>query len=121
MKHNKSIVIQWGTNVAGRENIGLELFLGVSQYYEGLVKDSKLGDFQTVLFENGNFDDLSGLMILSGSEDQVKMVLESDKHRENLTKAMHVVSNVRSLTGVTGEAIPQRVQEFSKWRKELGL
>jgi hypothetical protein len=121
MKDTKSIVIQWGSNVAGRENIGLELFLGVSQYYQGLVKDDKLGNFQTVLFESGNFQDLAGMMILTGSEDQIKTISESEKHRENVTKAMHIVKNVNALTGTTGEAIEGRVQNLVKWRKELGL
>jgi hypothetical protein len=121
MKNNKSIVIQWGSNVAGRENIGLELFLGVSNYYEGLVKDDKLGNFQTVLFENGNFQDLAGMMILTGDEDQIKAIAESDKHRENVTKAMHIVKNVNALMGTTGEAVGPRVQDLVKWRKELGL
>ena len=121
MSNNKTIVVQWGTNIPGRESIGLETFLGVSQYYQGLVKDSKLGNFQTILFENGSFDDVAGLMILTGSEQQITDVLNSDKHRENLTKGVHVVNNVRVQTGWTGDEIPNRVQEVTKWRKDLGL
>lgn len=121
MKNNKSIVIQWGSSVAGRENIGLELFLGVTQYYDGLVKDDKLGSSQVVLFENGSFEDKSGMMILTGSEDQIKAVIESEKHRENVTKAMHIVKNVQLASGTTGEGVPENVQNLVKWRKELGL
>lgn len=121
MQNNKSIVIQWGSNVSGRENIGLELFLGVTQYYEGLVKDNKLGNCQTMLFDGGNLDKLSGMMILTGSEDQIKTISESEKHRENVTKAIHVVNHVNLMMGSTGEAIQERVQSVVKWRKELGL
>ena len=121
MKNNKSIVIEWGSSVAGRENIGLELFLGVTQYYDGLVKEDKLGSSQVVLFDNGSFEDKAGMMILTGSEDQIKAVIESDKHRENVTKAMHIVKNVKMAWGATGEAIPEKVQNLVKWRKELGL
>ena len=121
MKNNKSIVIQWGSNIAGRENIGLELFLGVTQYYDGLVKDDKLGSSQVVLFENGSFNDKAGMMILTGSDDQINAIIESDKHRENVTKAMHVVHNVQLASASTGEAVPTRVQDLVKWRKELGL
>jgi len=121
MKNNKSIVIQWGRAIAGRESMGLELFLSVSQYYEGLVTDDKLGNVQAHIFENGNFDTLTGMMILTGDDKQIRTILDSDKHQENVTKAMHVVGNVRCVTGDTGEAIPQKLQNLSKWRKELGL
>jgi hypothetical protein len=121
MKNSKSIVIQWGSAVAGRENIGLELFLGVTQYYDGLVKDDKLGSSQVVIFENGNLDQLSGMMTLTGSEEQINEVIESDKHRENVTKATHIVNNVRLMLGTTGDAVPTRIQDLVKWRKELGL
>ncbi len=121
MTNNKSVVIQWGSAVAGRENIGLELFLGVTQYYDGLVKEDKLGSSQVVLFDNGNLEQTSGMMILTGSEDQISTIMASEKHHENVTKAMHVVTNVRLTSAWTGEAVPERVQSLVKWRKELGL
>ncbi len=121
MKNSKSLVIQWGSSIAGRENIGLELFLGVTQYYDGLVKDDKLASSQVVLFENGTFEDRSGMMILTGSDDQIQAVVESEKHYENVTKAMHVVKNVNLTTGSTGGAVPEKIQNLVKWRKELGL
>ncbi len=121
MKNNKSIVIQWGSAVAGRENIGLEVFLGVTQYYDGLVKEDKLGSSQVVIFENGNLEQASGMMVLTGSDEQIETVLKSDKHLENVTKATHIVNNVRLMMGTTGEGIPTRIQDLVKWRKELGL
>jgi hypothetical protein len=121
MKNNKSIVIQWGNAISGRENIGVELFLGVTQYYDGLVKADKLGSSQVVLLEGGNLGKLSGMMILTGSEDQIQSVLLSEKHRENVVKATSVVANVTVNTGATGEAVGERMQNLVKWRKELGL
>ncbi len=118
---NSAIVIQWGTAIPGRENLGLETFMSAVRHYGGLKERGEIEQFQTIMFEQGDISRLSGLMILSGTQRQLQTVLESEKHRELLTKATHIVSDLRVQYGPTGQAVEQRVVEVQKWRKELGL
>jgi hypothetical protein len=119
---NSAIVMQWGTAIPGRENVGLEVFLSAVQHYTDLKQRGEIEDFQTVLFEHGNVSRDGGMMILSGTRDQLQTVLDSQRYHELLTKALHIVSDVRVQFGVTGtETVQNRVQDLTKWRKELGF
>jgi hypothetical protein len=119
---NSAIVMQWGTAIPGRENMGLEVFMSAVQYYDELKQKGEVEDFQTVLFEQGNISDHGGLMIVSGSRTQLQAVLDSERYRELIVKALHIVSDIKVQFGATGtEAVQDRVQELTRWRKELGL
>jgi hypothetical protein len=118
---NSAIVIQWGTAVAGRENLGLEVFMSAVKHYSSLKERGEIENFQTVIFEQGSVSNTAGLMVLSGTQTQLQTVLSSDKHRELLTKAAHIVSDIRLQYGSSGSGIESRIQDLVKWRKELGL
>ena len=101
--------------------MGLEVFLGAVQHYGSLKAKGELESVQSVIFEQGDVTTSAGVMVLTGTGDQIDAVLGSDKHRELLTKAAHIVTQLRVQAGVTGDAIPGRIQELTQWRKEMGL
>src|SRR5678815_3233241 len=118
---NSAIVIQWGTAVAGRENLGLEVFMSAVKHYSSLKERGEIENFQTVIFEQGSVSNTAGLMVLSGTQTQLQTVLSSDKHRELLTKAAHIVSDTGLKDGSTGSRVESRSRVQETWRKELGL
>jgi hypothetical protein len=116
-----AIVTSWGANVAGREQMGLGLFMAAVQFFTERKQNGEIEDLRIYLGEQGSLSDTAGHMIVEGSEEQIVALQRNDEYRKIITKAVHVVHGFRTTTYATGEAVMQRIEMLQVARKELGI
>jgi hypothetical protein len=115
-----SILITWGAVYPNRETMGLTVFQGALGFYGEQKSKGNLSDFKVGLTEVGNIAAGAGYMVLEGSVDQLRKLVDSEDYKRLLTKAAHVVPLSVSHC-VTGNAVMQSVERLLSVRNELGI
>ena len=116
-----SIFTSWGIPVPGRETKGLELFQEVVGFWIKQKAAGVIEDFRVGLATQGNYDALSGYLVVEGSKKAISEALESAEFRSQITRALHIVQNLSTVRCDTGTAIPGRIEEIVTARKQLGI
>jgi len=115
-----SILITWGAVHTGRESMGLSVFQGAIGYYMDQKAKGNIEEFKVGITEVGRLAETAGYMLIEGSVDQLRKMVDSEDYKRLLTKAMHVVPVSVSHT-VTGNAVMQAVERLVSVRNELGI
>ena len=118
---NASLVVTWGNSVPGRENQGLELFMGIMQKYTGLQAEGQIERYSAHQATSGNTNNFGGAMIIEGEITQLRDLIDSDWYRDMIIKARHLVDNINEVHCLTGDAIQGNIERVVKARKELGI
>jgi hypothetical protein len=118
---NAAIISSWGANVAGREAMGLGVFMGAVQYFTERKAAGEIEDLRIYLAAQGNLSEVAGHMIVEGSAAQIAALTEREDYRTLIVKAVHIVHNFNSTTYHTGDEIMKRIEMLQAARKELGI
>jgi glutamate dehydrogenase/leucine dehydrogenase len=118
---NSAVIITWGSTVAGREQMGLGVFMAALEHYNGLKAKGGLEDVRVYISRQGNVGAVAGMMTLDGTSEQIASLLDSDTNLDLLTKASHVVNDLTVVQADAGDAIPQRIAHLQSMRKQLGI
>ena len=90
----KAILAQWGNPYPGREEMAMGVFMGALQHYGALKQNGELEDVQVFIHNSGSLHDQQGILILTGSAEQIDAVRASDEHKAMITKAVQGVTNM---------------------------
>src|SRR5918997_5764113 len=74
---NAGLFLGWGDPVRGREQPGLKVLGEGLEYYARLEQEGRIEGFETVFLEPHG-GDLSGFILLRGSEEQMDAVQRDD-------------------------------------------
>jgi hypothetical protein len=118
---NSAIITSWGSNIAGREQMGLALFMGVIQFMNELKQKGEIEELRIYVAGLGSLSEASGWMIAEGSDEQLAALLKRDDYIKIVFKAMHVVNDFRTVTTSTGAEVMRQIELLQAARKELGL
>jgi len=118
---DSAIIVTWGRNISGREQMGMGIFMSALEHYNKVKASGGLTDVRVYLCQEGNLGQFAGMITLEGSDQQVRAVLASDAHHDLLIKAGHVVADLNVVQAFSGAAVPQRIEQVQKIRKQLGI
>ncbi|MBK7580687.1 MAG: hypothetical protein IPI67_10825 [Myxococcales bacterium] len=115
-----SIMVTWGGVFAGRETMGLTVFQSAIGFYSEQKAKGNITEFKVGIAEVGAISSSAGYMLIEGSVDQLRKLVDSEDYKRILTKAVHVVPmNVSH--NVTGNTVMQSVERLVSVRNELGI
>lgn len=117
----RAIVFSWGSSVSGREAMGLGVFSAALQYFGGLKQQGQIEDLRVYLTEAGDVGMNAGHLVVEGSNAQINAVTERVDYQLLVTKAAHVVTNLRVTLSATGDQVPNKIEQLQAARKELGI
>jgi hypothetical protein len=118
---NCAIVTSWGANVAGREEMGLAVFMGAVQYFSERKQLGEIAELRIYVADQGNLSAASGHMIVEGTAAQIAALTARDDYRKIIIKAAHVVHDLHTATAATGDEVMRRIEMLQVARKELGI
>lgn len=118
---DRSIHISWGRNPSGRETMGLGVFQAAVQYSAGLEKNGKIESFRLGIARQGNISTHAGFMLMEGSQEQIRDVLDDSAFQDLVIKASHCVEDLRVVECVAGDGVPARIERLVAVRSELGI
>src|SRR4051812_9447735 len=116
-----AIITSWGANIAGREQVGLGVFMGAIQYFTERKHRGDIDDLRVYVANDGDLANTGGHMVVEGTAAQLAALTERDDYQQLILKAAHVVHGLRTSSFTTGDAILKRVEMLQGVRKELGL
>jgi hypothetical protein len=118
---NSAIISSWGANIAGREQMGLGVFMSGVQYFTELKQKGEIEELRIYVTTQGSVSATNGWMIVEGSAEQIAALTRRDDYQKLIVKAMHVVHGFSTVTGSTGDDVMNRIEIMQAARKELGL
>lgn len=121
MSANAALYVCWGHPVPGREQKSLEVFMQAQELNVSLVKQGKIAAHRTYLTTTGSRERFGGFMVLEGSVEQLRAVVDSSEWQQIRLKAEHLVNGVDVVHCVTGDEVPRLVQQVTDVRRQLGL
>jgi hypothetical protein len=116
-----AIITSWGTNVAGREQTGMGVFMGAIQYFTERKQKGEIDELRVYVADNGDISAHAGHMVVEGSPAQLAALTARDDYQALILRAVHVVQGFRTSQFTTGEAIMKRIEMLQSVRKELGI
>ncbi|HTQ42393.1 MAG TPA: hypothetical protein VMI75_06500 [Polyangiaceae bacterium] len=121
MSANAALYVCWGHAVPGREQKSLEVFMHAQEFNATLEKQGKIAAHRTYIATTGSMERFAGFMVLEGSIEQLRAVIDSPEWQQIRLKAEHLVEGVDVIHCVTGAEIPRMVQQIVDVRRQLGL
>lgn len=107
------LFIGWGEPVTGREAKGLEVFAEALAYYGKAEQDGRIESYETVLlYPHGG--DLSGFILVRGSEAQIAALRAEDEFERNTTRATLVVQNVGIADAALGDGLQASIGVYQE-------
>jgi hypothetical protein len=108
-----AVFVGWGAPIPGRETRGLEVF-NEALAFHGRLQDS--GDVESVdvvlLAPHGG--DLSGFILLRGSEDQMAALRANEEFQRINARASLVVQRLGVVDAVVGEGIGEQISIYQE-------
>ena len=104
----------------GRERRALRVFAATREYFEGLEKKKAIENFEVGVAGPAAPPGVSGILMVRGTEDQLREVRQSKEFRRMMVRISLVVENiqvVRVLIG--GQPLLEVLKEFEEELKDL--
>lgn len=121
MSANAALYLCWGHAVPGREQKSLEVFMQAMEFNASLEKKGQITAHRTYITTTGSMERFGGFMVLEGSVEQLRQVIDSDEWKSLRLRAEHVVRGIDVVHCVTGAEIPKMVQQIVDVRRQLGI
>jgi hypothetical protein len=121
MSANAALYLCWGHAVPGREQKSLEVFSQAMEFNANLEKKGKIAAHRTYIATTGSMERFGGFMVLEGTVEQLREVIDSDEWKNLRLRAEHVVKGIDVVHLVTGAEIPRMVQQIVDVRRQLGI
>jgi len=104
----------------GRERRALRVFNATREYFEGLVKDKAIENFEVGVAGPAARSDITAVWMVRGTEDQLRAVRESKEFRRLMVRGALVVENLRVIRFlIGGQPLLEVLQEFEEEIKDL--
>jgi hypothetical protein len=116
-----AIITSWGANVAGREQMGMGVFMQAIQFFTACKQKGEIDELRIYISNDGDISATAGHMVVEGSAAQLTALAARDEYRAVIIKAAHVVHGFRTSQFATGDAVMARVEQLQTVRKELGI
>jgi hypothetical protein len=117
---SKTVMIEWGMPIQGRELKALEVFASSVAYWTKLQEDSKIENFGTFGNLTGNMSARAGFAILNGTDEQIDTLIDGEEWRSFLTDILVIGNNVQVNLLETGEKMQTRMERYAKSVKKIG-
>jgi hypothetical protein len=98
------LFIGWGAPIRGREAKGLDVFAEALAYYGKAEQEGRIESQEPVLL-NPHGGDLSGFILVRGSEAQITALRAEDEFERIVTRATLVVQNVGVVDAALGDGL----------------
>ena len=108
---DRTMLITWGQNVAGREERGLEVFNEAIGLYGKMQQDGRIESFDVVLL-GPNGADIEGYIGVRGTAAQLAAVRDDEAFVKNMIDAGLVVKNLNVCDGYCNEGIAQVMEIY---------
>jgi hypothetical protein len=118
---NAALFVSWGRPLQGRESKALEVFSQVMEHYAGLEQQKKVAAHRTYLTTTGSMERLGGFMVIEGSVEQLRSVVDSDEWTTLWLRAEHCVGAVEIVHCVMGSEIQKYIGKTLEVRRGLGI
>jgi hypothetical protein len=105
------LFIGWGEPITGREAKGLEVFAEALAYYGKAEQDGRI-ESQEVVFLDPHGGDLTGFILVRGSEAQIGALRAEDEFERVITRATLVVRNVGVVDASVGDGVQDAVAVY---------
>jgi len=116
-----AVIFSWGSNVVGREAIGLGVFSSAIQYFNDLKQKGQIEDIRAYISDGGDVGQTAGHMVVEGTTAQITAMRDRNDYQLLVIKAAHVVTNMRVTLSATGEVVMKKIEQLQVARKELGI
>ena len=121
MSANAALYLCWGHAVPGREQKSLEVFSQAMEFNATLEKKGKIAAHRTYIATTGSMERFGGFMILEGTVEQLRAVVDSEEWQNLRLRAEHVVKGIDIVHCITGGDVPKMVQQIVEVRRQLGI
>ena len=104
----------------GRERRALRVFAATREYFEGLEKQGAIENFEMGVAGPAAPTDIGGILMVRGTEDQLRTVRQSKEFRRLMLRVRLVVENVRVVRVlIGGQPLLEALKEFEEELKDL--
>ena len=104
----------------GRERRALRVFAATREYFEGLEKQKAIENFEMGIAGPAAPTDIGGILMVRGTEDQLRTVRQSKEFRRLMLRTALVVENLRVVRVlIGGQPLLEVLKEFEEELKDL--
>jgi hypothetical protein len=108
-----ALFVGWGAPIPGRETRGLEVF-NEALVFHGRMQDSGEIESVDVVFLAPHGGDLSGFIVVKGSEDQIAALRRNEEFLRVNVRAALVVENFGVIDAAVGDGIGEQVALYQE-------
>lgn len=109
---SNALLFGWNRSVPGRERESAAHFEEFVGYLEGLKSDGTIESFD-VVFLHPHGGDMNGFFLIRGESGDLSGLMSADEWIAHITRAALHLENVGVIRGVTGDAVPGRMELWS--------
>jgi len=102
------LFVGWGAPIAGREAKGLDVFGEAIAFYGSCQETGEIESFETV-FLGAHGGDLSGFVLLRGSEEQCAALRTREDFQRITARAALVINNLGIVDAVIDDGVGAQV------------
>ena len=104
----------------GRERRALRVFAATREYFEGLEKQGAIENFEMGIAGPAAPTDIGGILMVRGTEDQLRTVRQSKEFRRLMLRVRLVVEHLRVVRVlIGGQPLLEVLKEFEEEIKDL--
>lgn len=113
-----ALFVGWGSPIPGREAKGLEVFNEALAYQGDRQQAGEIESFE-VAFLTPHGGELSGFILIRGSEDQIGALLRREDFLRINTRAAMVVEDFGVVPAVLGEELGRQISIYQEAIAEM--
>ncbi len=110
----------WGLPVPGREKHALDVYSETLQYWGRLQQEGKIERFDVVVL-GPTGGDLTGLMLVRGTEAQLDSVRHSEEYERLINRVQLVAQHVRAADAYVDEGLARIMSEYTDEVARVGV
>lgn len=108
-----ALFVGWGAPIPGRETKGLEVFAEALAFHGGLQESGAIESVDVVLLAPHG-GDLSGFIVLRGSEDQMSALRGNEEFQRINARASLVVERLGVVDAVVDDGVGEQVSLYQE-------
>jgi len=117
---DSGLFIGWGHVVRGREERALDIFNEALEFYGRLQQEGRIESFDVALLEPHG-GDLSGFIMLRGSEQQMDQIRHDEEFMHQMQRADLIVDRLGLVTAYIGEGLQRQITSYREELSAVGV